>query len=313
MLVMNSEVFLPWLYFSSVIFCVLLCNILHYVYHLFIKTAIQEEKNTIFDFLLRILSACGQVFSLINAYFLIILGINDFQEFNPWFVCALLNVRDICALVAFACIFLAELIFFFFFAVPDYTKNWNKNIVKNLSTFFLIIIPSYVLFIQMMTCGKESFCPPSFQTPGSFLPKISQDNSSNIRNFQKAILMNSMVTENACRGIVIKFIVLIFSLAIVFCTLGIMIKVILVKISLLPPPSLPPSTLSYPTMLAALWCSVVFRGPVVGALSPQNQTLAHLIFETLLPLVCLLTNKRLFLFTVALIKRGLACVGVHAP
>ena len=235
---MHSEVYLPWLYISSVIFCALLCNILHYIYHLFIKTAVQKKKDTIFDFLLMVISTCTQVCSLMDAYFLIMMFVNNFQEFNPWFVCALLNARNVSGVVLLECIFLIKILFFLFYVTPDWTKNWNKNVIKNLTTFFLILFPVYLLFVQMMTCGKESFCPPSFQAPGRYLPKILQENTTNTRNFQEAIRMDSMIAENNCRGIVIRFLLPPTLLVILFCTLGIMIKAILVKLILLPSPSL---------------------------------------------------------------------------
>ena len=309
---MNSEMFLPWLYISSVLFCVLLCNSLYYVYYLFIKTAVQEKKETIFDFLFMIISAGGQLFSLINVYFLIMRFVNNFQEFDPWFVCALLNVRNVTGTVLFECIFFTKLLFFLFYVTPGCTKNWNENVVKNLTTFFLILFPAYLLFIQMMTCGKESFCPPSLQAPGCYTPKISKDKTTNIRNFQEAILLNSMIAENTCRRIVIRFILPPSYLVMLFCAFGILIKAILVKLSLLPSPSLSPSTLSYPTILTTTSTILMFRSVVEAlSLSPNSQTLARLIFETLLPLVWVLTNQRLFLFTVGCVKRGIACVGVH--
>ena len=151
------------LYFSSLIFCFALSHLLFLLYHLFLKTTMLEESDTIFDFLLMIFSTGLQVSNCIATYFLVVMFINNFQEFNPWFVCLVLNIRQITGTTVFSCIFLIMLIFFFFFVFPDHTKTWNKNVVKNLCTFYLCILPSYVLFVQIMTCGKESFCPPSLQ------------------------------------------------------------------------------------------------------------------------------------------------------
>ena len=302
---MHSEVFLPWLYISSVICCVLLCNILHYVYHLFIKTTVQEKKDTIFDFLLMIISACFQVYSLINAYFLIMMFVNNFQDFNPWFVCTLLNVKTVSGYFLLECVFLIKLFFFLFYVIPDCTKNWNNNVVMNLITFFLILFPAYLLFIQIMTCGKESFCPPSFQAPGRLLPKTLPDNTTNIRNFQEAISVKSMEADNTCRGIVNRFLLPPSFLVMLFCTLAIVMKAILVKLSLLPSPSLPTSTLSYPAILITTSTILMFGATAEALfLLPQTLTLARLIFGTILPLVWILTNQRLFLFTMGLIRMG---------
>ena len=102
----------------------------------------------------------------------------------------------------------------------------------------------------------------SSKSPGRFLPKISQDNSTNILNFQEAILMDSMMADSACRGIVIRFLLPLTYLVILFCNQGIHIKTILARFSILPSPS----TFSYPTILITTSTILVFVA-IIGTFS----------------------------------------------
>jgi hypothetical protein len=190
---------------ALLLFCIA-CG-LFLLYHRFLKKVVKEGNDSVFDLLLMMMAICSQTFCCIKVVIILnfYMVLSGFIDFYPTCICIVLNIRFLTGTILLGSMFLTSILFFCFYTLPTLTTNWNLRATQNLSLLFLLTCPLYQLFVTTMTCGKEAFCPPSYQRPGKFLPDLDKEQDAAMQQLLAATTAYSM-TSLDCRELPAAFV-----------------------------------------------------------------------------------------------------------